>query len=114
MIKALLITAMFGLFSNTAMAHGICHTDTIWEPGYWQAYYRPGSHVAENRWIEGRWITRRVCPPPPPQRPVIRITVPPVFPHVGHRYRGYSHRHQSHPHRHHDHSRRHHSHSHRR
>ncbi len=105
MIKALLVTAMFGLFSNTAMAHSICHTDTIWEPGYWQAYYRPGSHVAENRWIEGRWTARRVCPPPP-HRPVIRITVPPMFPHAGQRYRSHSHRHHSHSHRHHNHSHR--------
>lgn len=113
MIKALLVTAMFTLFSSTAEAHDTCYTQKTWRPGTWHIVHR-GTPYEEARWVDGYWVRQTVCPPPPPQRPVIRITVPPVFPHVGHRYRGYSHRHQSHPHRHHNHSHRHRSHSHRR
>lgn len=105
MIKALLVTVMFGLFSNTAMAHSICHTQKSWKPGAWHIAYR-GTPYEEARWVEGYWVRQSTCPPPAPYRPVIRITVPPMFPHVGQRYRSHSHRHHSHSHRHHNHSHR--------
>ena len=81
MIKTLLITTMLAMFSSAAEAHPTCYSETVFQPGYWQTQHQNTLHERQT-WIDGYWIKKRVCPPPPQRTTPVRVYVPRVFPHV--------------------------------